>query len=278
MKKIASNDFRTLCLRIGAATRPIAAAEVPSIYTAFDTFLQALEERPRDRERLEAECVALLARHANPLYDQNIKPSSMTSAGPGALMHGFQMIAALQHDLPVLSCPSTDARIRRFYSRMGFIARRCHQALAPILDAGTGMEGEYDIIVKVWRYRNSAAVHQHATYLVPPHFDRSVFSIMLDSRMDAAGLSKHLFLCPADDEPNIALRVAGLRLELCRFPERIDYPIVIAGAHASVLGGEPVLHGVTPMQPDHGRFRNSLLAFVVPKRGLHTVKPNMLLH
>lgn len=278
MTKMPGNDFRRLCLRIAAATRPIAVAETPDIYAAFDTFLKALEERPRDRERLEAECVALLGRHENPLYDHSIKPSSMTVAGPGALMHGFQMIYALLHDLPALSCPALDTRIRDFYARMGCIARRCLKALAPILDAGTGMAGEYEIIVKVWRYSNTEEVFQRATYLVPPHFDRSFLSIMLDSRMDTCGLSQHLFLCPEDDEPDISLRVAGLRLELCRFPDRIDYPVVIAGAHAGVLGCAPVLHGVTPMQPEHGQFRNSLLAFVVPKRGLQTSTPTMPLH
>ncbi|MBR8313371.1 hypothetical protein KDW36_09185 [Burkholderia dolosa] len=265
------------CIR--DSVRELAAGMVPDVYRRFDAFLKALAQCPQNEMLLERDCDIIVRDSSMPLYDDNLRPSCMTRCGEGWKMQGFHIMPGLPVDLPSLTHPLMDARIVDFYRLMDDFAQRAQAVIGPALAKRTGLARQWTVIGKVWRYRNikaSSGSGDTGQVFVPPHFDRSVFSIMLDSRLDFDGESRHLCLGAPDDAIDIDAVAARWDDDEWYMPEPHHYPIVIAGLHArDTLGLAPVPHSVLRMDPAQGDYRYSLLVFVVPRTGLQTSHRHM---
>lgn len=265
-----TSTHSTVEATIAEAVRELKHGVVPTIYEAFDAFLSALDENPADEALLECECAVLANDASKPLYDTQIKPSAMRRAGDGWQMQGFHAVPGLPNDLASLRSVKLDARITGFYANMDAFAHKAHSAVIPPLITLTSHATQWTVLGKVWRYRTEFAGDKKSTF-VPPHFDRSVFSVMLDSRLDFSGESRHLCIGAPDPTVDIDAIAASWNIEDCHMPCRNEYPVVLAGIHAhKPLGLAPRPHSVLRMDPTQARYRYSLLLFVVPRKGLDT--------
>lgn len=266
-EKLANATIEEL---VADAARELKHGVVPTIYEEFDAFLSALDENPVDTNLLESACAVLVNDASKPLYNEQIKPSAMRRLGDGWQMQGFHAVPGLLSDLAPLMTVKLDVRITEFYASMDAMARKAHSAVIPRLMALTSHATQWTVLCKIWRYRTEFTGDEGAIF-VPPHFDRSVFSVMLDSRLDFSGESRHLCLGTADPSFDIDTVAASWDIENCHIPDQSEYPVVLAGIHAhESFGLPPRAHSVLCMDPSQASYRYSLLFFVVPRRGFDT--------